>query len=164
MALPPLTTQTLALLTAIAPERGRKTTDRTDALYASVEPLQEVLENVLDKLSDVDKLRRAADRAEDNAEGYVFFERIKQTVDAAQRQCRDALATVDTLTDTLFQLDRYGAEIRESLETHDARKALAEQQKSGRVIISSDEYDRLRAMAAVGQEIRKDDVVATRGA
>jgi hypothetical protein len=151
--MPPLTSQTLALLLAIAPEKGKSSTARTDALYASVEPLQEVLEDVLDKLSDVDKLRRAADRAEDNPEGYVFFERIKQTVDAAQRQVREALAIMDALTDTLFQLDKYGADMRASLETHDERMALAAQQRAGRVIISQEEYDRLRAAAARGQEI-----------
>lgn len=159
MTLPPLTTQTQALLDAIVPVAGKHTTARTDALYSSVEPLQEVLEDVLNKLSDVDKLRRAADRAEENPDGYVFFERIKQTVDAAQRQCREALAAMDTLTDTLFQLDRYGAEMQTSLETHETRKALAAQQQAGRVFISADEYARLREAAAGGQAIPAASVV-----
>jgi len=121
MPLPPLTAQTLALLAAIVPEDGKDTTAHTDSLYGLVEPMQSTIEHVMAKLNDVDKLRRAADRTEEQEVAYMFFERIKQTGEAAQRQCRDALAQLDALTDTLFQMDHYALDMRRSLEEHVAR-------------------------------------------
>jgi hypothetical protein len=155
MTLPPLTTETCALLAAIVPAKGKITTERTDAIYATVEPIQSAMEDVLSRINAVDRLRRAADRTEEAGYAYSFFERIKQTVGAADRQCKDALASLDALTDTLFQMDRYGLEMQHSLVTHDERMAATAAARAGRVILSTAEYETLVANAERGKSADK---------
>lgn len=118
MPIPPITNETAALLARILPPDGKVSTPHTDAVYALVEPLHDFLHQIDDELTEVDRLRRLADRAEDAPYAYAFFERIKQTVDAARRQSQDVLAALDALTDTKFQLDEYARQMQASLESH----------------------------------------------
>lgn len=156
MPLPPLTKETLELLDAISPPHGKTTTAHTDSVYEAIEPIHGMLEGIRDTLANIDRLRRAADRTEEGDYAYAFFERIKQTVDAASRQSRDTLAHLDQLTDTLFQMDRYGIEMRASLETHLDRAATHADAAARRVVISRSEYEKLQGEAAVGREAQAD--------
>lgn len=123
MTKPPLAPETAELLAAIVPPAGSDTSAATDRLYELVRPVHDVLEHVEDVLRAVDRKRRAADATETQEYGYAYFERIKQTVAAADRQLKEAMSAIDALTDTFCQLDRYAREMDAALDNHQERIA-----------------------------------------
>lgn len=150
---PNVTHETLALLDAIRPPDGKDSSGHTDDLYEMVEPLHATIDAALERVRDVEKLLRKADGAENNAEGYVFFERVRQTCDALTRQARDAANAIRSLTDTAFQLDRYGREMFDSLASHDARKAAGAKRAGEFVTISKAELDHLKERADLSAKL-----------
>lgn len=111
----PMTKESEAFLNALVPAEGSVSTDHTDAVYDLLVPLHEVLAKTEAHLQTIDALRIAADRAEDNPQVYGWFERFKQTIDAARRLNADAKKAVEAISDVCFQLDTYAVEMRETL-------------------------------------------------
>ena len=111
----PITPASEALLNALVPAEGSVSTDHTDAIYDLLQPIHDVLAATDAHWQAVDVLRLAADRVEENPQVYGWFERIKQTVDAARRINADAKRSVEAISDVCFQLDTYAREMREQL-------------------------------------------------
>jgi len=146
-----LSAETQALLAAIVPDEGKISTAHTDALYEQTAPIHDALEHVRAKIAEVQRLRRKADATEEDEYGYSFFERIKQTCDAAERISRETLNAVDALRDVCFQLDSYALDMARSIEGRDARLADAAKRTAGVVMLSKDEHEHLLARAAQGE-------------
>lgn len=133
-----MTPESEAFLNALVPAEGAVTTDLTEEVYALLDPLHEVLDKVEGHLQEIDRLRRKADAAEANPQIYGWFERFKQTIDAARRLNADAKKAVEAISDVCFQLDNYAREMRETITT--------KYEKAGtRVVLSKDEHDHLKA-------------------
>lgn len=90
-------------------------TDHTNAVYDLLVPIHSVLGETEKHLQSIDALRIAADRAEENPQVYGWFERFKQTIDAARRLNADAKRSVEAISDVCFQLDTYANEMRSQL-------------------------------------------------
>jgi len=110
-----MTPEPTAFLNALVPATGETTTDHTEAIYGLLEPLHGVLDRVEGHVSEIDRLRRAADRAEENPAVYGWFERFKQSIDAARRLNTDAKRAVEALSDLAFQMDAYAVSMRDTL-------------------------------------------------
>lgn len=164
-----LTKETQALIAAIYPGDGKVSSAHTDTLYAQTGPLHDALELVRAKIADVQALRRKADAVEEDEFAYSFFERIKQTGDAAERLARDAANAIDGLRDACFQLDSYAVEMFNAIETREARAAAEKVRKEGIVVISKEEFAHLQERAALGEDAAiargaPSSIVATPGA
>lgn len=125
-------------LNALVPTAGAVSTDLTEEVYALLDPLHVVLDKVELHLQEIDRLRRKADAVEDDPKIYGWFERFKQTIDAARRLNGDAKRAVEAISDVCFQLDNYARDMRETITT--------KYDKAGtRVVLSKNEHDALKA-------------------
>lgn len=138
-----MTPESAALFNALVPVEGSVTTDHTDAIYGLLEPLHDVLDTMDSHLQALDKLRRAADRTEDDPKIYGWFERIKQSVDSGRRKTADAKRSLEELSDLCFQLDTYAVHMRDTLNA----KA-KEPEPTPSVILTRVEHDFLKAQAS----------------
>ena len=118
---PPITPETQALLDALTPPQGSESSTHTDTLSALVEPIHAALEHIEDHLRTIKRQLRAADRAENAGYAHEFFNRFKETTKAAERQAVEAIAALEALTNTMFQMDQYATEMNKSLDTHYTR-------------------------------------------
>jgi len=136
----PMTPESEAFLNALVPADGKVSTDHTDAVYDLLVPIHGVLAETEAHLQAIDALRLAADRAEDNPQVYGWFERFKQTIDAARRLNADAKRSVEAISDVCFQLDTYAREMR-------AQVAVGVPAKQNRYVVNltPDEYEELLA-------------------
>ena len=114
-----MTKESEALLNALVPAVGATTTDHTEAIYAALEPLHVILDTVEIHITEIDRFRRAADRAETDARVWGWFERFKQSIDAARRLNGDAKRSLEALSDLAFQMDDYACQMRETLARQD---------------------------------------------
>lgn len=151
MSKPPIAPETQALLDLILPPTGSDTTEDTDKLYALVQPLHEALAAAELRIMQVLQAVRKADAAEDNAYAYAFFEQIKQSVQALDREIKSAANNIDAATLSAWQLDRYARSMDVSLESHLERKAA---QHDNRVILSKEEHAHLVERATAGDDAR----------
>lgn len=124
MTVPPIAPETQALLDAILPPNGATSSTHTDSLYALVEPLHAVINAVHARVVEIERLRRSADKSETDKMVFSLFENIKQTDRALLSLAEQAAHTIDQLTDTMWQLDRYGAEMKQSIDGREARLAM----------------------------------------
>jgi hypothetical protein len=137
-----MTPESQELLDALIPADGAVTTDITEEIYGLIEPLHAILDRVDTHLQEIDRLRRAADRAENDPKVYGWFERFKQTVDAGRRINGEAKRGIEAISDLCFQLDGYATEMRDTLERkYEAAMA------NPRVVLSKNEHDHLKAVA-----------------
>lgn len=112
--------ESVDLLATIAPPEGSISSQATDDVYALVAPVHDALDKVRAHFGDVETKRRRADASEDDETVFHNFERIKQTSAAALRICTEISERLDKLTDTCFQLDRYGDEVRRVQKLRDS--------------------------------------------
>lgn len=136
----PMSPESEAFLNALVPAEGKVSTDHTDAVYDLLVPIHGVLAETEAHLQAIDALRIAADRAEDNPQVYGWFERFKQTIDAARRLNADAKRSVEAISDVCFQLDTYAREMREQIA-----RGVPQKQHKYVVNISAEEYEELVA-------------------
>lgn len=121
MTRPAVTNATQAFLDAVTPPKGSATTPHTDSLYEMVEPIHAVIEHMEDRVRELARLLRAADRVENGEHAHAFFNRFRESFKAAARQATDILNALRELTDTAFQIDSYALDMNTSLDTHDER-------------------------------------------
>lgn len=138
-----MTPESEALFNALVPAPGSVSTDHTDAIYDLLVPLHDVIDKMDGHLAAIDRLRRAADRAENDPQVYGWFERFKQNVDAGKVKTAAAKRALEDLSDLCFQMDSYAVHMRETME----RMALPAAAKGDRVILTKTEHDALRATA-----------------
>lgn len=119
---PPLHAHTCALHEHLLPTDGKARTDRTQKLHDLAEPLHDAFEQVEDELRAIRRKLRKAITAETHMQGTAFFERIKQTCDAADRQMTNAREELSSLTATMAQLDRYALEWKASNDSWHQRQ------------------------------------------
>jgi hypothetical protein len=110
-----MTPESQAFLDAMVPAEGSVSTDHTDAVYDLLRPIHDVLAATEAHWQAIDALRLAADRVEENPQVYGWFERFKQTIDAARRINAEAKRAVEAISDVCFQLDTYAREMRAQL-------------------------------------------------
>lgn len=146
----PVAPETSALLALIVPANGAVSSDSTDALYKAVEPLHAAIEMVAARVTAVQVARRAADRTEEAAYAYVYFERIKQGYDGMLREISAAAEHLERACETAFQLDQHAIEMQTGLDTREERLAAEAKMMAERVVISKAEYDHLVARAEAG--------------
>lgn len=111
-----MTPESEAFLNALVPPAGSDVTDHTQAIYDLIEPLHAVLDRIDDHLNALDRLRRAADRAESDPLVWGWFERFKQNIDGGKQLNRNAIKSLESLCNLGFQMDRYAIKMRETLE------------------------------------------------
>jgi hypothetical protein len=144
------TTESAALLAAITPEAGKGTTAGTDAFYVATASIHDAIATLLARVAMVQGLRRAADAVEEDPSVFVFFERIKQTLDAAERIGRNAADAVDRCRDVAFQLDQIGVEIRDATGAK-ALNGHLEALANGWTLVSDAELAHLQERAALAE-------------
>src|ERR1044072_7830807 len=120
---PLLTKERRALFGSMPPPAGIKTAPATDALYAAVQPLQNMIHTTALRIANLQAARRAADAAETEPDAYAFFNRIKAVRGGMERELKIVENAVDALTEASFNLDEYALAMQQSLATHDARMA-----------------------------------------
>lgn len=138
-----MTKESEAFLNALVPAEGSVATDHTDAIYALLEPLHDVLDRMDAHLQAIDKLRRAADRVEENPKVYGWFERFKQNIDAGRLKAANAKRALEDISDLCFSLDSYAIEMR----TEMARQP-QETKSKYRVNLTTVEHEHLKASVA----------------
>lgn len=118
---PPLHPHTVDLHQHLLPPEGKVRSARTERVLALITPLHDAFEEIEDQLRETRRKLRRARAEETHIQGTAFFERFKQSCDAADRVMNAVREGITELEQIAVQFDRYAVEWKQSNDSYVTR-------------------------------------------